>query len=91
MLLLPTLPPSRGAHRCREQGAAPVTLNYANSLRVSGAAQPTSAGMVKLRGAELLQTTPRGRDQRRAPQRAGRAGRGSGARRWWRRGVSVAG
>lgn len=71
--------------------APPATLNYANSLRVSGAAPPTSARLVKLGEAELLPTTPHGRDRRRAPQRAGRAGRGSRARRWRRRGVSVPG
>lgn len=56
-----------------------------NSLRVSGAVQPTSAGFVKRRGAELLLTTPRELGQPRALQGAGKAGREPGARRWPRR------
>lgn len=53
--LLPSLPPAGpGA----EQGASPVALKYANSLRVNVRAQPTSAGFMKHRWAELLLTTP---------------------------------
>lgn len=62
MLLLAFISPPSLPRNLQVQGSRSLSCHFKPCISrpVSGAAQPTSAGLVKLHEAELLQTTPMG-------------------------------
>lgn len=81
MLLLAFISPPSLPRNLQVQGSRSLSCHFKPciSRRVSGAAQPTSAGLVKLHEAELLQITPMG--GARGALRNARGGRAAGLER----------